>query len=206
MHDYVPFEMTDEDRRYIATELEQRDVQVGDPEAFFNALTEGIRMFLSADRLAQQVRPRAVRENLSATVKAAETLLDQLNTLDGVSRQLLDANSDDGLLSMQSAHAALLRALYQTRDTADHFPQSGRLPATHRAFLACDVADAIRTHLDVTPTATKEGLYEGVLSIVLGMATGTQPQDVHALARRGLKVKKDIYQDGLVSYAEGEAK
>ena len=205
VHDFVAFDMTDEDRRYIATELEHRNVQIEDLEPFFKALAEGIRMFLSADRLAQQVRPAAVRENLAATLKTAEKLLDQLNTLDGLSRQLLDEKSDDGFSSMQSSNAAMLRALYQARDEAAHYPMKGALRQDHRAFLARDVADAIHTHLDVRPTTTKAGLYEAILSIVLELATGQEPEDVHALARRGLKVEKDVGQSGLTTYTSPKA-
>ncbi|WP_231363230.1 MULTISPECIES: hypothetical protein [unclassified Thioalkalivibrio] len=198
--------MTDEDRRYIATELEQRGIQIGDPAAFFNALTEGIRTFLSGDKLRQEVLPGTVRENLAATVDTAEILLDQLNNLDDLSRYLLDTKSDDGLLSMQSAHAALLGALYGARDTAAQYPRKGDLPKDHRTFFARDIADAIQVHLGVRPTTTKGGLYETILSIALELATGQPVQDAHALARKGLKVQKDVSQGGLIVHTPPKAK
>lgn len=79
------------------------------------------------------------------------------------------------------------RALSELKDAQKFKPE--------RLWLAINVAACIRGHFSVNPGASREGLYETVLHVVLRVATGDEPNDVHDLACRAINFLKVKWSD-----------
>lgn len=196
-----PYTMPASDRQQIELELHSNGIEIPDPEVFFCTLNKAIGFFHGQRDLAKDTKPKSVRKNLKTALDSALNLNEQLNALDGNSKFLLYDSANEGLRELQSTHlATIIKALHGALRKAEDYPMKGRLPEYHRLYLAVDVADAIKTHLGITPTATKEGLFESLLSLILEQATGETAVSVHDLARKALKSKKISEQPGLLEY------
>ena len=189
-------------REQIELFLEGRNIEVPDPDGFFGALASGISIFDSSKPLGEESRPAAVRENLRRAKAAALRLNNALNKLDGNSRQLLGEVVQGGVLSLYDNVKVVIRDLHLALQLANEFPSSGSLPEHNRLYLAVDVANAIETHLNVTATSTKDGLFVEILEAVVGEATGKEAKALHELARKAVKYKAKVKWEGPDGVAE----
>lgn len=190
--DHHPFEIGAGDRTQIARELRSNGIGSAVPAEFYGSLGESIASFKSGRELAKGSSPSSVRANLKAAITAALELNERLNKLDGNSRQLLGEVEGGEIATLQNVYLRkTIQALSEASRLAGEYPATGRLPDHQRLWLAVDVANAISTHLGVTPTTTKGGVFESVLTIVLGIATGAEVSSVHDLARQALKARQE---------------
>lgn len=190
--DHVSIEIDAKARTQIGLELRARGVTSQIPEDFYKSLGEAISSFNSGRELAKASKPAKVRANLQAAIDAALVLNDRLNDLDGNSRQLLGEVENGEASVLQNVYLRkIIQALSDASHLADEYPERGRLPEHERLWLAVEVANAISTHLGITPTTTKDGAFESVLTIVLEIATGNRVSSVHDLARHALKAKQE---------------
>ncbi len=189
-------------REQIETILNGKSIAVPDTEGFFDALAIAIGFFDLGKRLRGESLPAAVRKNLVHATDSALGLHDALNELDGNSRQLLGEVVQGGIHSLYDNIKPVLRALQRALRLAGDYPQGGgALPEPHRFFLAADVKDAIKTHLGIRATCTKEGFFVKVLDVVLEEATGKEALAVHELARAVIKHKvKRKHPGGIIEY------
>ncbi len=188
-------------RTQIELILNDQSIAVPDIEGFFGTLANAIGFFDWGKRLREKSRPAAVRENLRRAEAAASRLNDALNRLDGNSRQLLGETVPGGIRSLFGHVRGIILPLKRAVLLADEYPQGGALPEPHRYFLADDVKDAIKTHLGIRATSTREGLFVEVLDAVLEEATGTPVKAVHELARAVIKHKvKRKRPGGIIEY------
>ena len=188
-------------RGQIEQFLKDRSIEVADPDGFFDALAGAIGLFDLGKRLRGESRPAAVRKNLRCVEKAALLLNDALNRLDGNSRQLLDETVPGGIRSLFGHMREIILPLKEAVLLAKEYPKGGNLPESHRYFLAADVKDAIKTHLGIRATCTKNGLFEAVLEAVLKEATRKPVSAVHELARVVIKHKvKRKRPGGIIEY------
>lgn len=160
-------------------------------DLFFTDLENAADMFNGGKKLAADSAPSKARRNLNAAIDAALKLNDCLDELDGNSLELIAEVRGGSAYRLQEIfQEKILCVLNEAGHKADEYPSKGRLSEDHRLFLAVDVAKAIQANLDVTPTTTKDGLYEGVLVILLGWLTGKQNSSANDLARKALKLLK----------------
>ena len=131
-------------------------IEVKRPDAFFAALDMACAMYKSGLDLAKLSSPGKVKSNLNAAIEAAVKLNDKLNNLDGNSYQLLRKIEGGSVDCLKEHFLSIFTALSEASHLAAEYPK-GRRYEFHRLYLAVDVADAIRAHLGVEPTTTKEG-------------------------------------------------
>lgn len=165
--------------------------EIDDIDLFFNALEKAAGFFNAEKDLADKTKPSEVRNNLNAAVVAAQKLNDCLVQLDANSLALITEVRNGSAYELQRiCQEKILGVLCQADLKADEYPSKGRLNENHRLFLALDVAKAIQSHLHVTPTTTKDGLYDAILSIVLGWLTNREVNSSNDLARKALNTLK----------------
>lgn len=212
-------------RSQILTSLASKKVLIPKEKHadFFNELSLAGGLVAAGEDLKSQSTPRQVRENLDRALKAAGGMLKALYRLDGNSHSLLreslarvatDRSDSAEIVELGVAETmrtpvfveeiercliTLAAGLEDAARTAQEYPQ-GRLPDWGRLCLAAEVADAMRRHIGVNPTSTRGGAFEVVLSVVLEAATHKPVEDVQDLARRALKVGKQVHPDGVVEY------
>lgn len=189
------FVKLDEDRRQqIALEIRSKKPSLEVPSAFFHDLEKAIGFFHSTRELAQTSKPSQVRANLREVIAGAEDLREKLTNLDGNSRRLVEEAVDGGMPTLQASLEQLIRGAAAASELADEYSKRGRLPDHQRLCLAVDVASAMKKYLGITPTATKAGTFEGLLTIVLEVAAAGEKKEVTSvndLVRRALKVQKE---------------
>jgi hypothetical protein len=165
--------------------------EIDDIDQFFTALEKAAGFFNAEKDLAGKTKPSEVRSNLSAAVDAAQKLNDCLAELDANSLALIAEVRKGSAYELQRiCQENILWILGQADLKADEYPNKGRLDENYRLFLAIDVAKAIQSHLHVTPTTTKDGLYDAILSIVLGWLKNREVNSSNDLARRALNSLK----------------
>lgn len=185
-------ELSDQIRQHLTYELGRWGIKPD--KEFFDALKESIGAFISLRDLSEKSSPAKVRGNLRVAIDAALKFNDSLNQMDGNSRQLVEEASGKGVGELQRKLEKILLALHEARHLANEYPKSGRNVEFDRLWLAESVARAIRDHLKCEPTATKEGVFESVLTIVLedpAINKGKPVKSVHDLARRSVKMLKN---------------
>lgn len=188
--DFTASEIAPHYREQILLELKAHG-SAPPPPAFFDALATAVSMYQSHRNTVDASKPAEVRKNLQGTIDAALILNKKLNRLDANSHQLVNEVEQGGSEALRIQIANILRLLEQASHLADEYPMRGRLQEEERLWLAKDVANAISTHLGAKPTATKNGLFESTLAIVLEVAIGKEVSSVHDLARTVLKIKKN---------------
>jgi len=189
-------------RTQIEQFLKDRSIEVPDPDSFFDALADAIGLFDRGKWLRSKSLPAAVRKNLVHATDSALGLHDALNEFDGNSRQLLGEVVQGGIHSLYDNIKPVIRALQRALRLAGDYPQGGGdLPEPHRFFLAADVKDAIKTHLGIRDTCTKNGFFVEVLDAVFEEATRKPVKAVHELARAVIKHKvKRKRPGGILDY------
>lgn len=189
-------------RTQIEQFLKDRSIEVPDPDSFFDALADAIGLFDWGKWLRSKSLPAAVRKNLVHATDSALGLHDALNEFDGNSRQLLGEVVQGGIHSLYDNIKPVIRALQRALRLAGDYPQGGGdLPEPHRFFLAADVKDAIKTHLGIRATCTKNGFFVEVLDAVFEEATRKPVKAVHELARAVIKHKvKRKRPGGIIEY------
>ena len=184
---FRPAEINDQQRDHLCLELRDHGVTEISPK-FFDALSLAIGHYLANGRLAEESKPGAVRANLKDAFDAAQLLNEKLNALDGNSRQLL---GEVGAEINELQNELLRRIVLSLNDALnlahEYQHKGGRLFDHGRLWFAVDVGHAVEQHLKVKATSKVEGLYESVLTIALGIATGRDAASVHDLARRAIK-------------------
>jgi hypothetical protein len=150
--------------------------------SFFNELEKrALFVYFAQQEISEVNSPRKVREALKKARVAATKLKESLERLPDTAKFLTAPFSK--LLSQASD---IEKRLHDALEKTDDYPISGALPDDARLLLAVEVAHAMRKHLHVKPTSTKAGLYEEILTIVLGVAIKREPRQVNTLARRVL--------------------
>jgi hypothetical protein len=195
-----PPRLSDDSKEYILALVVRCGATLQDRERFVGEIAEAIGRYDAHANERNRSKPSAVKANLKRAIEAASTLLAALHNLDGNSRMLLREVGMKRMQTYQRQTARMFRALSEAYNRAGEYPRS-RLMEHHRLFLAADVADAMRRHLKIEPTLTREGLYEAMLEIVLKDATGKAVNATHGLARRALqKVVKWEVEGGPTGY------
>lgn len=196
-------------RQSLLIEMRRKGVKLvksNDADQFFEELEQGLNRYRAHVELADRSRPAAARASLQAALDAALKLVDKLNELDGNSLLLLQSSADGGCEAVREAAGSTVKALGKARHLADAYPRAGALPDYARSYLAADVAGAMRKHLGVEPTTTREGLFQSVLEVVLEIATGKEAHAVQDLVRRGLKTTRIEHSSGLIEYIPPKSK
>ncbi len=181
---WIPWELSEEQRSELRAWFRTWKADWVDEDAMLKAVEGHIHLYLRLKVLAEMSSAGAVRKNLKGAVRAAQKLVLQVSRLDGNSLQLVrrppPANSvlDDALQIHDRLKTALDRALIA-------FPTGGSRPAHERNALAALLADAMRNHSSVRPTATRGGIFEDFLRQAFELA-GEQYEDLHSLAERVL--------------------
>ncbi len=166
--------------------------EIDDIDLFFTALEKAAGFFNAEKELADNTKPSKIRCNLGAALDAAQKLNDCLAELDANSLALIAEVRKGSAYELQRiCQENILWVLGQADLKADEYPNGGRLNENHRLFLAIDVAKAIQAHLHVMPTTTKDGLYDAILSIVLGWLTNREVTSSNDLARKALNSLKN---------------
>ena len=195
---YVPVEIDKDTRRQVTLQLRTVTTDLPALDQFFDVLGESVSRFRAHRNLADRSNPKIVRANIKKALKEVLRLNDSLNSLDGNSWQLIREQVEGGL-TVQTHHLqTIIYALTQAEQAAREYPNTGRLRDHARLFLAVDVADAMHTHLGLTPTSTKDGPFDAILAIVLGAATGKRVSSTHVLVRRALDARKGRTHPGAI--------
>lgn len=196
-------QLDSETKERIREEL-PRDVAASD--SFFRAIEGAIEVYKAGRKLVEESRPGRVRSHLKSAVEAAEELATQLDDLDGNSRQLVRLAGSLDYLGAQRRAIEVLKALQQAAQLAEEYPKQGRLPEHAEQILAADVAYALKTHLNIQPTTTHsnqssiDSTYLRILKIVSKAATNRPHKAIHALAQKGLAVRRLEQADGSVRW------
>jgi hypothetical protein len=204
---YFPPRLASAKRSRIADELRGWAFILPDPKSFLDDLAAAIGRYDSLRHIRETSRSAAVRENLSAALKAAEKLNERLNALDGNSHSLIEEATKVDFPTLREHLDPIIRALFAASQLAKQYPQKGNLPENERLFLAADVRDLLNTHLGVSSCkAVEGGCFEAILTVVLEEALSKQRKDVEALA--GSLVDqvlsgsvKTEHPDGVVGYS-----
>lgn len=179
-------------------ELVARKIKNPSPE-FFKALATALAAYQAGRRIDTTSMPSNVRGNLKSAWNAALKLNEKLNRLDANSRALLSEIEKGGVLALREHLSVIVFALGDAHGLAQEHQNSGRTRDIAKLILAATVRDTIKTHLRVTATTTKDGLFEAVLTIVLEIAhAGKKVKSVHDLVQKALKVRivKKYKKDG----------
>lgn len=199
--DYIPVALDPDTKEQIKRQLGPNAPRKAQLDAFLEAVQDAIRFYHAQRELSDQTKPAVVRANLEAALNAALELEARLQALDGNSRMLIREEFKEGISVLEDRHlGTIMNALKEAAHVADQYPKRGRLPDHARLWLAVDVADALQTHLEIRATSTKEGVFESLLAIILGAATGQAAESVHDLARRALASQKRKGINGETEY------
>ena len=184
---FRPADINAQQRHHLRLELRNHGINEISAE-FFDSLSRAIGHYLANRRLAEESKPGAVRANLKDAIDAGVLLNEKLNALDGSARQLLGEVGAE-IDELQNKHLRrIVLSLDDALNRADEYQKKGgRLFDYGRLWLAVDVGHAVEQHLKVRATSKVEGLYESILAIALGIATGRNAESVHDLARRAIK-------------------
>ena len=182
---WIPWELSEEQRSELQALFLTWQTDWVDEAAMLKTVEGHIHLYLRLKALAKMSSAGAVRKNLRGAIRAAQKLVVQISRLDGNSLQLLrrpppaNAILDDALQIHERLKAALDQALIA-------FPTGGPRPAHERNALAALLADAMRNHTSVRPTATRGGIFEDFLRQAFKLA-GEEYGDLHSLAERVLE-------------------
>ena len=174
--------------------------------AFVAALDEAAMAYRIAETLRDTSRAASVRAELAALRAAFLRLVDRVNGLGGLSRQLL--YTEGSATARDNMHAALDTLAAQiaaARARAAAMPAGG--PQSRRfarLYLAIDVARAMRSHLQLEPTTTRGGLFEALLKTLLeALIPDTDDPSVRDLMRDALKARVTEHPDGVIEVDPG---
>ena len=181
--DIVPFALGNEIKDHFQNELSNRKITTKNLPDFLSAIEEAISIYHASRKLQEKCSPGDIRKNLKVAKKQAIKLYNLMANLDSASKQLIGDYGENDFAYQQAQLLEILSAIDSASKIAARFPRADD-PA--KIFLAYKTAEAIKQHLNRSPTSTKEGLYSAVLSITLAAATGKEVKDVNDLARRGL--------------------
>jgi hypothetical protein len=201
--DIIPIKLDEATKQHIRDQLHAGfQIELENPEAFFSALNWACTSFKSDQRLTKASQPSKVRANLQAAIDAALELDNKLTSLDFNSWSLIFSSSEHSVGSLLQCTSTILNALHGASHLAEEYPKKGRLYEHYRLRLAMDVASAIETHLGRKPTTAKGGLFESILSIVLGFLTGKEVRSVHELSREALRTKRRNFDKVTISVSQ----
>lgn len=193
--------LSSDTKEQISQIIKDHKHPVLDPDAFFDELDNSLSRFDGTERSRLKSSPAHVRKNLAKAAKVSMDLNKLINDLDGNSHQLLDEAVEGGLKGFRVHLSYVVLGLREARRLSDEYPKRGRLHAPHRIYLARDIADAIEQFIQVSPTATRGGLFVSILESVCDQAFGKIDADVFELARKALSYPVKIrYADGSVEY------
>jgi hypothetical protein len=169
-----------------------------DENALIDAVERHVRLYLQLKALAKASSAGAVRNNLKGALRAAQKLVIQVSRLDGNSLQLLGRLAPDASVLDEALqiHDRLKAALDYALSA---YPTRGPRRAHEHDALAALLADAMRHHSSIRPTATRGGIFEDLLRQAFELA-GERYEDLHTLAERVLA--RDLVsrpQEGLLS-------
>ena len=108
-----------------------------------------------------------MRKHIKSARDAALELQGRLNDLDGNSRALLAEQGRDIIEQLYHRTGCIVSALSQGLSDAHSFdPNKKRQIDTPRIILAAHIRHLMVKHLNVTATASKDGLFEEILKAV----------------------------------------
>ena len=175
-------------------------------DAFVAALDGAAMTYRIAETLRDMSRAANVRGELAALQAAFLRLVDRVNGLGGLSRQILySEGSATGREDMHAALDTLAQQIAAARTRAAAMPVGG--PQSRRfarLYLAIDVARAMRSHLQLEPTTTRGGLFEALLKTLLeALIPDTDDPSVRDLMRDALKARVTEHPDGVIEVDPG---
>lgn len=176
------------------------------PEQFWTEIESAIRRFKSRAKLHKETSPSQVRKNLTNALDQAKRFVEALENLDGNSKQLITKRRKNVFTETYAAVLSLTAELSNARELAEKYPKKGRLPESHREYLAADIAAMMRQQLKVDPSGTRErgsksSLFSTLIAQVLSIATGKDVSSVHDLVAKVLKNEiRTVDAQGLVIY------
>ena len=152
--------------------------------------------------------PAAVREDFDRVLDAGQRLNDRVNSLGGLSRELLTEEDPDAIRQCHDHIGKVLNIVAKGQRRAQKFPtKGGRLRDFPTIILAAHIAYAIQEHLHIKPTTTRGGLFEEALKVIIGSIrsnTGRRNSDadpdpsVRDLMRKALKARVTRSADGVL--------
>jgi len=192
------FNINDKNKKHLIEVIRDINPSIKVPDSFFCRIEEVIKQCRGQIEVAQKSSPSSVRKNLSMLSKCYKKLVKAYNQLDGNSHQLISetsenfnhSNTNSNNFELQETIAFGNYIAQQARILAYEYPLKGNLQKHHINILAYETSLAIEDELNVIPSQTKEGIFVGILEIVIGLATGKERKAVHALTASCLKTIK----------------
>ena len=197
------YRLSNDVRTYLETTVNTFYEKMGDKmpdlESFFEEVESAVAIVRAQQQLAKESRPAAVRKNLKRACDTAVRLKARLKELDGNSCRLLDHTTEGGVSAVFLQVEHVIKGLRGALQLAKEYPPSGNLLKKYHLDLAIDIAIAIENNLGVNPKTTRGGLFDEVLGVVMGEATGKEYADVHGLVGDALAMRQKR-SDGTVEY------
>ena len=187
--DFKPFTFKADDRTHLERELAARGVPAERHAGFIAALEQAIAMYKSGSVSDLSTSRSQTRDALKGCLQALGNLEREFEALDTAQGRASLAAVGLDLMDLLNQQFVGLRS--QLIQAVDQPVPNGRSWDHTQSFLIKDVGTAIRDQLQITPSSTKEGLYEAVLEIVMKAVTGFEPAAANALARRGITLLRD---------------
>jgi hypothetical protein len=139
----------------------------GPPPEFRAALDRALQTWQGVTYLQQVGSPKAARDNLKRTLKAALGANDRLNDLDGYSRSILSEIIPEGILQLYEMQSTIIGTLSQAVKKANELPTTRAGVEDFAALnMGSHLAHSMKQHLDQRATSTVSGLFAQLYAVL----------------------------------------
>ena len=195
-------------RKQLEAAVRRDEVDCRFIRAFLNEVDHAVGSYRAGRFTYEQSLPAAVREDLDRVLDAAQRLTDRVNSLGGLSRELLTEDDPNAIRQCHDHIGKVLRIVAKGQRRAQKFPtKGGRFRDFPTIILSAHIAFAIQERLYIKPTTTRGGIFEETLKTVVGSIrteTGSRRSDadpdpsVRDLMRKALKARVTRSADGVL--------
>ncbi len=201
-----PKELAKEAKKQISLQIKAhlKDTVPDELDAFYESISSAVEGYHANKEIEDSSKPGKVRGNLNNALDAVYALNDAVNNLDANSYYLIRKTTKGGVSGIQDKLNEIMFSLSEASHLADKLPRNGALRDFKKLYFAADVRDAIRKHLGVKPTSTKDSLFPSLLELTLPLVIGREAKATHELARNALKVIRNVQSPGLIEYIPPE--